>query len=251
MFISINKDSKEAGIKAGKKAASFIRKSILSKGGATIILATGSSQFETLKQLAGEKDIDWSKVTMFHLDEYINLSDSHKASFRKYLKERFVEKVPELKSVNFINGDVDAKQECARLQELLRKSSVDVALVGIGENGHLAFNDPPADFETDQSYLIVNLDEQCRRQQVNEGWFNSIEEVPKQAISMSIKQIMLSRHIVCTVPGTRKAKAVKDTLEKPVSNLHPASILRNHPDCYLYLDDESAALLENIKSYTS
>ncbi|HSN07601.1 MAG TPA: 6-phosphogluconolactonase, partial [Hanamia sp.] len=147
--------------------------------------------------------------------------------------------------------DTDAKKECARLQELLRKSAVDVALVGIGENGHLAFNDPPADFESDQSYLIVNLDEQCRQQQVNEGWFNSIEEVPKQAISMSIKQIMLSKHIVCTVPGIRKAKAVKETLEDPLSNLHPASILRNHPDCYLYLDDESAALLENLKSYTS
>ncbi len=251
MFISISKDSKEAGIKAGKKAAFFIREAIQSKGSTTIILATGSSQFETLKQLTNEEGIDWTKVMMFHLDEYIGLPSSNKASFRKYLKERFVEKVPELKSVNFINGETDAKQECARLQELLRKSQVDVALVGIGENGHLAFNDPPADFETDQSYLIVNLDEQCRQQQVNEGWFNSIEEVPKQAISMSINQIMLSQQIICTVPGKRKAEAVKDTLEKPVSNLHPASILRNHTDCYLYLDEESSALLENIKSYTS
>jgi len=251
MFISISKDSKEAGIEAGKNAASFIRETIHSKGSATIILATGSSQFETLNQLTNEEGIDWTKVTIFHLDEYIGLPASHKASFRKYLKERFVEKVPELKSVNFINGETDGGKECERLQRLIRKSPVDVALVGIGENSHLAFNDPPADFETDQSYLIVNLDEQCRQQQVNESWFNSIEEVPKQAVSMSITQIMLSKHIVCTVPGRRKAKAVKDTLEKPVSNLHPASILRNHSDCYLYLDEESSVLLENIKSYTS
>ena len=193
----------------------------------------------------------YNEQTMFHLDEYIGLSVSHKASFRKYLQERFVEKLPKLKAVNFINGEAQAQNECERLGKLIGQSPIDVALVGIGENGHLAFNDPPADFETDQSYLIVNLDEECRQQQVNEGWFNSIEEVPKQAISMSIKQIMLSQHIICTVPGRRKAKAVKDTLEKPVSNLFPASILRNHPDCFLYLDDESAALLENINSYTS
>lgn len=251
MFVSTKKDTREAGVAAGKKAAAFIREAIQSKGSATIILATGSSQFEVLHQLIDEKGIDWNKVTMFHLDEYIGLPGSHKASFRKYLQERFVEKVPKLKAVNFINGNEHTQNECERLLKLIHESPADVALVGIGENGHLAFNDPPADFETDQSYLIVNLDEECRQQQVNEGWFNSIEEVPKQAISMSIKQIMLSQHIICTVPGRRKAKAVKDTLEKPVSNLHPASILRNHPDCYLYLDEESAALLENISSYIS
>ena len=251
MFISISKDAKEAGIKAGKKAASLILETIQSNGSATLILATGSSQFETLKQLTGEKDIEWSKVTMFHLDEYIGLPASHEASFRKYLKERFIKKLPGLNSVNLIDGQTDPVQECERLKQLIRKSPGDVALAGIGENGHLAFNDPPADFETDQSYLIVNLDEQCRQQQVNEGWFNSIDEVPKQAVSMSIKQIMLSKHIICTVPGLRKAKAVKDTLEKPVSNLHPASILRDHTDCYLYLDEESSALLDNSKSYNS
>lgn len=246
MFISISKNPKEAGIKAGKKAASLIREAIRLRDSATIILATGASQFETLKVLSVEPGIKWDKVTMYHLDEYIGLPVSHKASFRKYLKERFLEKVPELKSIHLINGEKDAKQECERLQALLRKIQVDVALVGIGENGHLAFNDPPADFETELPFLIVNLDEKCRQQQVNEGWFASLEEVPPQAISMSIKQIMLSKHIVCTVPGTQKARAVKNTLEKPVSNLIPASILRNHADCNLYLDEESSALLEDI-----
>jgi glucosamine-6-phosphate deaminase len=245
MFISISNDSLETGIEAGKKAASLIRQAIESKGNATIILATGSSQFETLNQLTGEEGIDWSNVTMFHLDEYIGLPVSHKASFRKYLQERFVEKVPALKGVNLINGEADPEQECNRLEKLILQSIVDVALVGIGENGHLAFNDPPADFETGSAYLVVNLDEQCRQQQVNEGWFSALNEVPENAISMSIQQIMLSKHIVCTVPGIRKAKAVKNTLERPVSNLYPATILQHHPDCYLFLDNESASLLKH------
>jgi glucosamine-6-phosphate deaminase len=245
MFIRITRDSQEAGMEAGKKAASLIRQAIASKGNATIILATGSSQFETLNQLTEEEGIDWSKVTMFHLDEYMGLPISHKASFRKYLQERFIGKVAPLKSVNLINGEADPEPECQRLEKLIRQSPVDVALVGIGENGHLAFNDPPADFETDRAYLVVKLDEQCRQQQVNEDWFASIQEVPAQAISMSVKQIMLSKHIVCTVPGIRKAKAVKDTLERPVSNYNPAGILQNHPECYLFLDEASASLLKD------
>ncbi len=251
MFISISRDAKETGVAAGKKAAALIRDVIRSKGSATIILATGSSQFETLNQLAHEDGIDWSKVTMFHLDEYLGLPATHKASFKKYIQDRFVEKVPPLKVVNFINGEAHPQNECDRLSKLIHQSPVDVALVGVGENGHLAFNDPPADFETDRSFLIVDLDEQCRQQQVNEGWFNSINEVPKQAISMSIKQIMSAQHIVCTVPGVRKAEAVKHALEEDVSNLHPASILQKHADCYLYLDDLSASLLKIKESYIS
>jgi glucosamine-6-phosphate deaminase len=245
MFIRITRDSQEVGMEAGKKAAALIRQAIASKGNATIILATGSSQFETLNQLTGEEGIDWSNLSMFHLDEYIGLPVSHKASFRKYLQERFIGKVAPLKSVNLINGEADPESECQRLEKLIRQSPVDVALVGIGENGHLAFNDPPADFETDRAYLVVKLDEQCRQQQVNEDWFASIQEVPAQAISMSVKQIMLSKHIVCTVPGIRKAKAVKDTLERPVSNYYPAGILQNHPECYLFLDEASASLLKD------
>ena len=251
MLVSIKEDEKAAGISAGKKAASFIREAIQSKGNATIILATGSSQFEVLHQLTNEKGIDWNKVTMFHLDEYIGLPDTHKACFRKYLRERFVEKVPDLKAVNFINGEAHPQNECKRLKELISTSRVDVALVGIGENGHLAFNDPPADFETEEPFLGVDLDEKCRQQQVNEDWFYSIDEVPTQAISMSVKQIMSSKYIVCTVPGTRKAEAVKHTVEGNVSHLHPASILQKHPDCYLFLDDSSASLLLNKESYIS
>lgn len=238
----------QAGIEAGKKAASLIRAAIALNGRATIVLATGSSQFETLSQLTAEKGIDWSKVTMFHLDEYMGLPVSHPASFRKYLQERFIDKVPELQSVNLINGEDDPEQECRRLESLISQLPVDVALVGIGENGHLAFNDPPADFETDRAYLVVKLDEPCRQQQVNEGWFSSINEVPTHAISMSVKQIMLSKHIVCTVPGIRKAKAVNNSLGRPVSNQYPATILQNHPDCYLFLDTPAASLLQRIKS---
>lgn len=245
MVVNIKKGEIEAGVAAGKKAADIIRETIESKGSATIILATGSSQFEVLKQLTSEEGIEWDKVTMFHLDEYIGLPANHKASFRKYLQERFVERVPALKAVHFINGNAQSHEECNRLQEKIQKCSVDVALVGIGENGHLAFNDPPADFETRQSFIVVDLDEKCRRQQVNEEWFSSMEEVPQQAISMSIYQILLSKKIVCTVPGSRKAEAVKHTLEGVVSNLWPASILQRHPECYLYLDDASASLLAN------
>jgi glucosamine-6-phosphate deaminase len=244
MFITITNDFREAGMEAGRKAASFIRQAIASKDEATIILATGSSQFETLDQLIAEEGIDWSKVTMFHLDEYIDLPISHKASFRKYLQERFIEKVAPLKNVHLIDGEANPDQECQRLETLISQSPVDVALVGIGENGHLAFNDPPADFETVSAYLVVKLDEQCRQQQVNEGWFGSIKEVPTYAISMSVKQIMLSKHIVCTVPGIRKAKAIKNTLERPVSVYYPATILQNHPDCYLFPDKASASLLK-------
>ncbi|MEO5650433.1 MAG: glucosamine-6-phosphate deaminase [Ginsengibacter sp.] len=244
MNISIQKDPERLGIEAGKKAASLIRETIQSNGSANIILATGSSQFETLKNLIKEEGIAWDKVTMFHLDEYINLPVSHKASFRKYLKERFLDKVPNLKAVNFINGEVDPAEECKRLEVLIKRSPIDVALVGIGENGHLAFNDPPADFETAHAYIVANLDTFCRQQQIHEGWFSSMEEVPTQAISMSVKQIMLSKHIVCSVPDKRKANAVRDTVEQEVSNLYPASILQNHPDCHLYLEESSASELK-------
>ncbi len=247
MKVIIRQNAKELGIEAGKKSAALIREAIQKNENTNIILATGSSQFETLKQLILEKGIDWNKVTMFHLDEYIGLPSSHRASFRRYLKERFLNQVPGLKSVNLINGETNPVDECKRLGDLIRKSPIDVALVGIGENGHLAFNDPPADFETEEPYIIANLDKECRQQQVNEDWFGFIEEVPKQAISMSVKQIMKSKHIICSVPDIRKAKAVKDSLEEKVSNEHPASILQNHPDCYLFLEKSSASLLTKKK----
>ena len=243
MEVAIFKNLEELGHAAGSASGRLIHEAIESKGAANIILATGTSQFEILNTLIVQKDIAWNKVVMFHLDEYIGMPATHPASFRKYLKERFLSKLPPLKAAYLIDGERDTKKECNRLGDLITKHPIDVALVGIGENGHLAFNDPPADFETEYPYIVVELDETCRKQQLGEGWFESIDEVPEKAISMSIKQILKSKHIICSVPGKRKAVAVKNTLEQPVSNLYPASILRTHANCTCYLDKDSAALL--------
>jgi glucosamine-6-phosphate deaminase len=244
----IAEDIKVLGTEAGDAAAKRIRKALEAKGSANLILATGTSQFELLRHLVASEDIDWSKVTMFHLDEYIGLPITSPASFRKYLKERFIQKVPALKNIFLINGDTDPESECTRLNDIIAQHPIDLALVGIGENGHLAFNDPPADFETEKPYIIVDLDLGCRNQQLGEGWFKSLEEVPKQAISMSIRQIMKSKTIICSVPDLRKAKAVNDCLAGPVTNLCPASILQTHPDCEIWLDRDSASLLPKDNS---
>jgi len=243
MNIHIFSNPTELGKAAGSAAAALIRKAIAEKGTANIILATGTSQFETLKHLIAEPGINWSAVTMFHLDEYIGLPITHKASFRKYLKERFLSQVRPLKAAHLIDGEADPVAEITRLGALIKQHPIDVALVGIGENGHLAFNDPPADFDTEQPYLVVLLDGPCRAQQYNEGWFASIDDVPPQAISMSVRQIMKAAHIICSVPDGRKARAVKDSLEQPVNNMHPASILQQHPACHIYLDHESSKWL--------
>lgn len=248
MDIIIKNDPVQLGQAAGQRAADLIREAIRQKDGANIILATGTSQFETLKQLVSEPDIDWSQVVMFHLDEYIGLPDTHPASFRKYLKERFIAKVPALKAAHLINGEGDPAAECVWLGDLITQHPIDVALVGIGENGHLAFNDPPANFDIDEPYIVVELDEACRRQQFGEGWFKSVDDVPKQAISMSIRQIMKSQHIICSVPDARKAQAVKNCVENEVSNLFPASILQHHAHCTLYLDNASAGLLSKASN---
>ncbi|MBZ5858262.1 glucosamine-6-phosphate deaminase [Flavihumibacter profundi] len=247
MDVYVLQNPKELGKAAGAAAAQLIRDAIRRNGTANIILATGASQFETLNQLISEKDIEWNKVTMFHLDEYIGLPESHPASFRKYLKERFLAKVPPLKAAYLVNGEADPAGECARLHHILSTHKIDVALVGIGENGHLAFNDPPADFDTEAAYIIVNLDEPCRKQQLGEGWFGSLEEVPLKAISMSVKQILKAEAIICSVPDSRKAIAVKNSVEREVSNLYPASILQTHANCRFYLDHNSAALLSSQK----
>ena len=243
MKIAIFENLKELGNAAGNAAAQLIYDAIESSGTANIILATGTSQFEILNQLTAQKNIPWNNVVMFHLDEYIGMPGTHPASFRKYLSDRFISKLPPLKAAYLIDGEGDAKKECDRLGDLITRHPIDVAFVGIGENGHLAFNDPPADFETSDPYIVVDLDEACRKQQKGEGWFKSLEDVPRKAISMSIKQILKSKHIICSVPGKRKAVAVKNTLEQPVNNLYPASILQTHADCRCYLDKDSAALL--------
>jgi len=241
MEIIISETKQELGKLAAKKGAELIRAAIQKNGKANIIVATGASQFEMLSELVKE-NIDWSVVPGFHLDEYIGIEVSHPASFRKYLKERFVDLVP-IKEFNYVNGSADAGAECKRLGEIISQQPIDVAFVGIGENGHLAFNDPPADFETEQPYLVVNLDDDCRRQQLGEGWFPTFDDVPKQAISMSIKQIMKSEHIICSVPDKRKAVAVKNTLKSEVSPAVPASVMQLHSSTRLFLDKAAASNL--------
>lgn len=242
MNILIAENAYGLGKSAGMAAAQAIRDTIELRGKANIILATGTSQFGTLNQLVSE-DVDWSKVVMFHLDEYIGLPIIHQASFRKYLQEKFISKVTPLNAVYLINGELDPQIECDRLGKIIGTHPIDVALVGVGENGHLAFNDPPADFTTEKPYIIVDLDEPCRKQQLGEGWFKSLEDVPRQAISMSVKQILKSKTIICSVPDNRKAMAIKNTIERKISNLYPASILQSHGDCWVYLDKNSAAQL--------
>ncbi len=244
MNIQIFDTKQTLGKQSASDGAEKIRSAIQKKGEVNIILATGASQFETLSNLVEEPDIDWSKVTMFHLDEYVDLPETHPASFRKYLRERFEQSVPPLKGTHYIDGySGDPKEECQRLNEIISEIDIDVALVGIGENGHLAFNDPPADFDTEEPYIVVELDEACRKQQMGEGWFDSIDDVPKKAISMSIRQIMKSKEIICSVPDQRKAEAVRNCMEGEITNLHPASILQAHKHCTVYLDQESASML--------
>lgn len=243
MKILVLPDKLAMGAQAAHDGAAAIRAAIAERGAANIIVATGASQFEMLEALVNEPKLDWSRVTGFHLDEYIGLPMTHAASFRKYLKERLVDRVP-LGAFHYVNGEGDPEAECRRLGQMIGDCAIDVAFVGIGENGHLAFNDPPANFLTNEPYLVVALDDACRRQQLGEGWFQSLEEVPRQAISMSIRQIMKSRSIICTVPDKRKAEAVCNTVEGPVTVNLPASILQEHPHAALYLDPPAASLLE-------
>jgi len=239
MNIIKSKDYKELGLKAGKFAAEKIKEAIEKNGNARIILSTGASQFETIQAMINE-DVDWSKVEMFHLDEYVDISEEHPASFRKYLKERFANLV-NLKKAYFVDGN-HPEEAIKYLTEEITKAPIDVALIGIGENAHIAFNDPPADFDTKESYIIVNLDEKCRKQQVGEGWFATIDDVPAQAISMTPYRIMESKVIISAVPHAVKENAIRMTLEaKETTNLVPATLLKEHGDFHLFVDEESGA----------
>jgi glucosamine-6-phosphate deaminase len=244
MDISVFPNRAKMGRAAAAKAAELLKDALAHTGHATFVAATGASQFEFLEALTSTPDVDWSRTTMFHLDEYIGLPEDHPASFRRYLKERLIRHVHP-GTVHLIQGDApDPVAECKRINRLIAAHPVDVAFVGIGENGHLAFNDPPADFEIDDPTIIVELDEACRRQQLGEGWFDSLDDVPHRAISMSVKQIMEARAIVCTVPERRKAQAARDCFAGDVTPLHPASILRRHAHAYVFLDTDAASLLE-------
>ena len=240
------------GKAAAAQAAAGIQRAIQEKGKARIIGASAASQFEFLEALTSTPGIDWKKVELFHLDEYIGLAKTHPASFCKFLQDRLIEKTG-ITEYHLLNGEEDAGTVIRRTNQAISAAPIDVAFVGIGENGHLAFNDPPADFSAEDPYIIVSLDEACRRQQVGEGWFADIQMVPQKAISMSVRQVLKSKEILAVVPGPKKAQAIKACFDGPVSPMAPSSILRTHPNATIYLDRESAALLsqETLNALTA
>jgi glucosamine-6-phosphate deaminase len=227
---------------AAARAATIIREAIAARGQARIIAATGASQFEFLEALTATPGMDWGHVEMFHLDEYVGLPETHPASFCKYLRERLINKVG-IGKYHLLSGTDDPGTVMQTVGSELQEAPIDIAFVGVGENGHLAFNDPPADFETQQPYAVVTLDEPCRRQQLNEGWFASLDDVPRQAISMTISQILKAKEILCIVPDERKAQAVKNCFDAKVSPMAPASVLQNHANTTVYLDAASSSML--------
>lgn len=246
MEIKVFRSKKDLAQAAANHAVILMREAISRRGVARIIAATGASQFDFLDALTQTPAIDWGRVEMFHLDEYVGMSESAPASFCRYLRERLIGKVG-LKNYHLLDGTDDPAAVIKRVSEEIRKAPIDVAFAGVGENGHLAFNDPPADFETDVAYLVVNLDEDCRKQQLGEGWFPTLADVPRQALSMTIRQLMKAEHVLCIVPDTRKAKAIRACFGGEVSPAAPASILQRHPNAVIYLDQESSALLPQAK----
>lgn len=241
MNINISEDARTLGERAARLAAEKINEAIAERGEARVALSTGASQFTTLEALAAEM-VDWSRVELFHLDEYAGISPNHPASFCRYIKERFADKLP-IKCANYIYMDGDMEEMIRQVTERIREKPVDVGLIGIGENAHVAFNDPPADYETNQAYIVVSLDEACRRQQVREGWFADIDSVPREAVTMTVRQIMSCRSIISAVPFNVKAQAVQKMMMTPVDHMVPATILKTHSDLNLFLDRESAALI--------
>lgn len=242
MILKVFEDKVSLSGAAAEQAAAAMRRAVAERGGVRIVVATGTSQIVFLEELTKAEGIDWGQVEMFHLDEYVGLPITHPASFRKYLMERLIDKTG-ITQHHLLDGTGDVREVARRVGQELNSATVDVEFVGIGENGHLAFNDPPADFETEEPYLVVNLDEACRQQQVGEGWFRETSEVPRQAISMSVRQILKAKEIICIVPDARKAAAVKKCFEGEISAMAPASILRLHADTTVYLDKDSARLL--------
>jgi glucosamine-6-phosphate deaminase len=248
MKLHIHETAAAASRAAAEAAAKVLREAIAARGSAAFVAATGNSQIEFLRHLTAVPGIAWEQITMFHLDEYIGIPASHPTSFRRYLQERLTSRVP-VGRVHFIQGDAaDLPAELARLNAAVAAASIAVAFIGIGENGHIAFNDPPADFATETPFIVVQLDEACRRQQVGEGWFPSIDAVPLQAVSMSVRQIMKAARILCTVLEKRKAEAIKACLEGEIGPMFPASILRTHAACDIFLDRDAAALLSPAAS---
>lgn len=242
MQLKIFDDRNSLGQAAAAQASGAIQRAIAERGTARIIGASAASQFEFLEALTATPGIDWQRVELFHLDEYIGLPMTHPASFCKFLQERLISKTG-IGNYHLLDGEQDPAEVIRRANDAIRSAPIDVAFVGIGENGHLAFNDPPADFETEEPFLIVTLDEACRLQQVGEGWFPNLQAVPQRAISMSVRQVLKSREILAVVPGPKKAQAIHACFDGPISPNAPSSILRTHANATIYLDRESAALL--------
>lgn len=247
MTIVISDTPEQLGAAAAKQAGDIVRAAIAAKGKARIVLSTGASQFQFFQSFI-QQSIDWSKVEMFHLDEYVGLPESHIASFRKYLKERFVD-IVSLGRAIYVDGEGDVAANIKALTEEIRKEPIDLSLIGIGENSHIAFNDPPANFDTTEAYIVVDLDDACKNQQVGEGWFATLDDVPKQAISMTVYQIMQAKSIISCVPHKVKAKAIKLTLDNELTNLVPSTMLKQHADWTLYLDRESASLIDSAAAH--
>jgi len=243
MILKIFEQRSILAYQAAQQAALAIRDAIRRKNGARIIAASAASQIEFLNELVTLPDIDWRKVELFHLDEYIGLPMDHPASFCRFLQERLISRTG-ITNYHLLNGQADPGKMIREVSEAITASPIDVAFVGIGENGHLAFNDPPADFETDAPFITVTLDEPCRRQQVGEGWFSNLDAVPTRAISMSVRQVLKAKEILAIVPGIKKAEAIKACFEGPIRPDAPSSILRTHRNATIYLDKESACLLQ-------
>jgi len=239
MVIDISKDAMELGLKAAKYAAIKLNEAIRQNGEARLVVSTGNSQFETLQALLKEK-LEWEKIVVFHLDEYIGLQIDHIAGFRKYLYDRFINHV-RIKKFHAIDVEGDPDQKIRILTSEIRKKPIDLGLIGIGVNGHIAFNDPPADFDSREAFIIVNLDDECRLQQVNEGWFKSVKDVPSRAVTMTPWQIMQCKTIISCVPHKVKALSIRNTLINELTNIVPATLLKQHPDFHLYLDMNSAS----------
>ncbi|HSY97867.1 MAG TPA: glucosamine-6-phosphate deaminase [Terriglobales bacterium] len=242
MILKIFEDKTSLAKAAADQAATAVTRAIRDRGKARVIAASAASQFEFLDALTATPGIDWKRVELFHLDEYIGLPMSHPASFCKFLQERLIGKAG-ITDYHLLNGEENPVKVIRETSKFLSAAPIDVAFVGIGENGHLAFNDPPADFETEEAFIVVNLDEACRLQQVGEGWFKDLSTVPTQAISMSVRQVMKSKEILAVVPDARKARAIKACFDGEINPMAPSSILRTHPNATVYLDTHSAALL--------
>lgn len=246
MRIRLFQTKEMMGKAAAQHAAELINQAIAERGRARILLSTGASQFPFFEAFVRE-DIAWEKVEMFHLDEYVGIDPEHPASFNKYLRERFIDLVP-IQKYHLIDGRGDVDKTIAELTALLAEEPIDVGMIGIGENAHIAFNDPPADFNDTRAYKVVTLDERCLMQQIGEGWFKDKDECFKQAISMTCNEIMKCKHIISVVPYKVKAEAVYKTLTSALSPDVPATLLKEHEDAYLYCDaDSSAMLTDDIK----